>query len=182
MKTYVLDIIPKIQRFGNKLDHLTLLLNHHWVVFDTTLRDKVTFIFRNGGQLLISTNGIVEKGNWEYLSENALLVNKGNTTYLFKNEFMDENIIAMNLDGMHGYVLFINESKANTELNSIELIESFLTKKYLAPLQKANLQLRQKNKAAEDLKLIKDDLGKVFKVLILVSIIAFIIYSAYQNM
>ncbi len=34
MKKYLLDIIPKIQRFSQKLDNLTVLLNKHWIIFD----------------------------------------------------------------------------------------------------------------------------------------------------
>jgi hypothetical protein len=31
MKTYLADIIPKIQRFSQKLDDLTKLTDQHWV-------------------------------------------------------------------------------------------------------------------------------------------------------
>ena len=34
MKTYILDIIPKIQKFSQRLDDLTVLLDKHWVVLD----------------------------------------------------------------------------------------------------------------------------------------------------
>lgn len=55
MKTYLLDIIPKIQRFSQKLDDLTVLLNKHWIIFDENSIDKTVFIFREKeNQLLIS--------------------------------------------------------------------------------------------------------------------------------
>ena len=66
MKTFITDIIPKIQRFSKKLDDLTKLTNQHWVSLGDITKNKKVFIFRQNNQLLISENGIVEKGSWEY--------------------------------------------------------------------------------------------------------------------
>ena len=46
MKTYISDIIPKIQRFSQKLDNLTLLTNQHWVVIDDIM-NKLAFRQKN---------------------------------------------------------------------------------------------------------------------------------------
>lgn len=61
MKTFVADIIPRIQRYSQKIDNLTLLTNQHWVVLDELGQSKTVYIFRNTNELLISTNGKVEK-------------------------------------------------------------------------------------------------------------------------
>jgi hypothetical protein len=34
MKTYLANIIPKIKGVSQKLDNLTMLTNHHWVIID----------------------------------------------------------------------------------------------------------------------------------------------------
>ena len=54
MKTFILDIIPKIQRFSQKLDNITTLTNKHWVIIDENIEKKVVYIFR-------------EKENFRYL-------------------------------------------------------------------------------------------------------------------
>ena len=64
MKTFFIDIIPKIQNFSQKLDQLTLLTNQHWVMVDELIENKHVYIFRGNNELLISTNGKVEKGKW----------------------------------------------------------------------------------------------------------------------
>ena len=74
MKTYISDIIPKIQRYSQKLDNLTLLTNQHGVVIDGIQDSKNVYIFRENKELLISCNGKVEKGKWEYLGSNSLLI------------------------------------------------------------------------------------------------------------
>jgi hypothetical protein len=62
MQTYITDLIPRIQRFSQKLDNLTLLTNQHWVVIDEMDRCKNVYIFRASNELLISSNGEVKVG------------------------------------------------------------------------------------------------------------------------
>lgn len=131
MKTYFSDIIPKIQRFSQKLDNITLLTNQHWVFIDDIERTKNVYIFRQNGVLLISQNGKVEKANWEYLGNRSLLIDRKDESYLFKHGFFDENILALKIDSKDEYALFVNESKYDKELNSFLGVVEFLRCKYL---------------------------------------------------
>lgn len=131
MKTYLADIIPKIQRFSQKLDNITLLTNQHWEVIDEISKSKIVYIFRDGGKLLISQNGKVEKAHWEYLGNNSLLIDLKDESYLFRHGFFDENILALKVDGKDEYAFLVNESKYDGELNSMESIFKFLNNKYL---------------------------------------------------
>ncbi len=133
MKTFISDLIPKLQRFSQKLDNLTLLTNQHWVVIDDIVNNKNVYIFRTNNDLLISQNGKVEKARWEYLGNNSLLIDKKEESYLFKHGFFDENILALKVDGKDEYAFLINENKYDGELNSLDKVIDFLTKKYLEP-------------------------------------------------
>lgn len=131
MKTYNSEIIPKLLRFSKRFDDLSKLTNQNWVSIGDIGENKKVFIFREGGQLLVSENGIVSKGQWEYLENDSMLIDSRNVTYLFKHGFFDENIIALKLDGTETYAFFANESKHVGELNSICDITTFLQNKYL---------------------------------------------------
>lgn len=133
MKTFLLDIFPKIQRFSEKLDNLTLLTNQHWVSIDNIVSNKTVYIFRNNNELLISTNGKVEKAKWEHLGNKSILIDKLSDSYLFKHGFFDENILALKIDSREEYAVFVNENKYEGELNSIDKVYDFLTEKYLSP-------------------------------------------------
>ena len=133
MKTYLADIIPKIRRFSEKLDNITLLTNQHWVVIDEINNAKNVYIFRNNQELLISQNGKVEKAKWEYLGNNALLIDRKDDSYLFKHGFFDENILALKIDGKEEYAFLVNETKFREELNSIKDVIEWLTWNYLNP-------------------------------------------------
>ena len=131
MRTYVADIIPKIQRFSQKLDNLTLLTNQHWVVLDEIEHSKTVYIFRSNGELLIAINGKVDKGKWEYLGANSILIDLKEQSYLFRHGFFDENILALKIDSKEEYAVLVNESKYQGELNSITTVINFLNDNYL---------------------------------------------------
>lgn len=131
MKTYLLDFLPKIQKYSQKLDDITLLTNQHWVLMGSIGMDKTIYIFRLNNELLVSTDGHVSKGKWEYLGNNSILVDLQDKSYLFKHGFFDKNILALKTDNNNNYTVFVNENQFDGELNNIEKLKEFLEDKYL---------------------------------------------------
>lgn len=170
MKTYLADIIPKIKRYSEKLDNLTLLTNQHWVVIDELQNSKFVYIFRNNFELLISQNGKVEKGKWEYLGNNSLLIERKEDSYLFRHGFFDSNILALKVDGRDEYAFLVNENNYGGDLNSIEKVLSFLETKYLRiippyPIGKGNIPEIEYEPSKEiildkELNVVRNDFGK----------------------
>jgi hypothetical protein len=141
MKTFLADIFPKIQRFSDKLDNLTMLTNQHWVSIDDILSTKTVYIFRTNNELLISKNGKVEKAKWEHLGNKSLLIDKTTDSYLFKHGFFDENVLALKVDSSEEYAVFVNENKYDGELNSIDKVFDFLRRTYLDPSIKSTIEI-----------------------------------------
>jgi hypothetical protein len=77
---------------------------------------KRVYIFRPNNQLLICDNGVVEKGTWEYVGNQSLLLDTKHESYLLKHGFLDENTIALKLNSTDTYAFFVNESKYFNEL------------------------------------------------------------------
>ena len=131
MKTFILDIIPKIQKFSKKLDNVTVLTNKHWVYLNEESESKIIYIFREKeNQLLISENGIIEKANWEYLGNNSLLIDRKNGSFLFRHGFVDDKILALKIDGKEEYAILINDEVFNDKLKSISNFQNFLEINY----------------------------------------------------
>ena len=145
MKTFILDIIPKLLRFSKKLDELALLTNQHWVIVNEIENSKIVYIFRSNFELLISQNGKVEKGKWEYLGNNSLLIEKANDCFLFKHGFFDENILALKIDGKEEYAILVNETRCGSEINTIQKVVEFLENKYLKMLSNNFIQINVNN-------------------------------------
>jgi hypothetical protein len=141
MKTYLADIIPKINRYSEKLDNLTLITNQHWVVLDELRNSKFVYIFRSNYELLISQNGKVEKGKWEYLGNNSLLIERKDESYLFRHGFFDSNILALKVDGKDEFAFLVNENNYGGDLNSIEKVLDFLERKYLKMIPQNQIEL-----------------------------------------
>jgi hypothetical protein len=141
MKTFLADIFPKIQRYSDKLDNLTMLTNQHWVSIDDILSTKTVYIFRSNNELLISKNGKVEKAKWEYLGNKSLLIDKTTESYLFKHGFFDENVLALKVDSKEEYAVFVNENKYDGELNSIDKVFDFLRQTYLDSSIKSTIEV-----------------------------------------
>ncbi len=144
MKTYLADIIPKIKQYSEKLDNLTMLINQHWVVLNELENSKFVYIFRNNNELLTSKNGKVEKGKWEYLGNNSLLIELKNECYLFKHGFFDANILALKVDGTEEFAFLINENKYSEYLYSIEKVLLHLENKYLRMVTQPKIQIPPK--------------------------------------
>ena len=140
MQTFIADIIPKLQKFSQKLDDLSLLTNQHWVVLDELTKSKNVYIFRSNNELLISSDGKVEKGKWEYLGNNSLLIDRKDESFLFKHGFFDENVMALKIDGKEEYAILVNENRFDGELNSRERVLQFLSNRYLIEGNKPSLK------------------------------------------
>ena len=156
MRTYLADIIPKIKRFSEKLDNLTLLTNQHWVVLDELKNSKFVYIFRSNYELLISQNGKVEKGKWEYLGNNSLLIERKDESYLFRHGFFDANILALKVDGKDEFAFLVNENNYGGDLNSIEKVLDFLERKYLKVIPQNQIEIPSNEIKQISFKLDKD--------------------------
>jgi hypothetical protein len=130
MKTFTVDIIPKIRKFSRTLEDLSIFTNHQWVLLNEVPNSKTVYIFRQHKRLLVSENGVVTKGSWEYLGHNSILLETNSHALLLKHSFADEHIMAMKIDGKDGYLFLINETKFGPQMESIEDVSKFLEKKY----------------------------------------------------
>lgn len=133
MRTYVADFIPRFRQFSEKLDNETLLVNQHWVMVDEITSTKTVYIFQRDNRLLLSRDGEVEIARWEMIDPQNVLVTVGDKSFMFKHGFLDENVLALKLDGKDEYAMFFNEDKSNSQLNALNAMNDFLEEKYLKP-------------------------------------------------
>jgi len=151
MRTFILDIIPKIKKYSEKLDKLTVLTNKHWVMIDDDIKKKIVFIFREkDNQLLISDNGRVEKGNWEYLGNNSLLIDRSDGSFLFKHGFVDDYVLALKVDGKEEYALLVNEQRFDSNLNSLPSVLAFLNQTYIEQKKNNSITIPESKNTISD--------------------------------
>lgn len=131
MKTYFLDIIPKLRRYSEQLDDIAILLSQHWTLVDDSTDIRVVYIFRENGQLLVSRNGRINKSSWEYLGNNSIMIEDENETLLFKLGFFDKFILALKVDGEDLYALLVNENVISDYGHKLDSVQRYLNQNYI---------------------------------------------------
>ncbi len=139
MKTYVLYSINKLKRLGENLDAKTILCNKSWLIFNDS-GEKILYIFSENGEILLTVNGIVSQGKWKYISANkSIVISADNKSYMLHPSFLDQNIMALNLDGTESYMLMIDEhSVLASKVKSLEDLN-----KYFLSIEEAETQKKQ---------------------------------------
>jgi hypothetical protein len=138
MRTFISDIIPRLQRFSKKLDSTSVLTNKNWVLLNDEADKKVVYIFGEKDNLLrVVENGRIRKGKWDYLGNNSIELDVDNEPLLFKHAFLDEQLLALKLDGTSEYALLVNEPYYDNFINTIQKLNLFLEDTYLRQTQRS---------------------------------------------
>ena len=110
MKKYVTSIIPRLKEFSANLDKKELFIDVPWVIINENLNQE-KYIFKRNGELIMSLNGQVTIGKWEYLlSARSLLIDRIHDKILLNQNFIDSGVMILNKDGAkNDYFFFANE-------------------------------------------------------------------------
>ena len=110
MKTYIENILPRISKFSEQLNKLTLLLDEPWVIVNGD-GGFVKLIFKKDNSILVSKNGEVSIGKWELLNKaNSLLIQIESSTKLYNHCFLDKAVMILKMDGGNEYMTLLNQN------------------------------------------------------------------------
>lgn len=154
MKTYLLETLNRYKRFSESLDAKAVLSNKAWIVFNDE-GEKQVYIFQEDGTVLITTNGIGSVKTWKYIPANKSILIKGdgNCFVMLRTAFVDENILAFQLDGTDRYAFMIDENnKALFAPKTLEELNTYLVDKLDTEKQKQIEQQNKDNELAEKAK------------------------------
>ena len=99
MINYLKSILPRIQQHSKMLDDTATFADIPWAFMDDD-GHKVTYIFRRNNELLVSKQGEVVSGKWEYLSVmQSLLIEHEGRTRMYNQGFLNEAIMLLKKDG-----------------------------------------------------------------------------------
>lgn len=154
MKTYLFETLNRYRRFSESLDAKAVLSNKAWIVFNDE-GEKQVYIFQEDGTVLITTNGIGSVKTWKYIPANkSILINgEDNSFVMLRTAFVDENILAFQLDGTDRYAFMIDENnKALFAPKTLEELNTYLVDKLDKEKQKQIEQQNKDNELAEKAK------------------------------
>jgi hypothetical protein len=154
MKTYLFETLNRYKRFSESLDAKAVLSNKAWIVFNDE-GEKQVYIFQEDGTVLITTNGIGSVKTWKYIPANKsiLIKGEGNRFVMLRTAFVDENILAFQLDGTDRYAFMIDENnKALFAPKTLEELNVYLVDKLDKEKQILIEQQNKENEFAEKAK------------------------------
>lgn len=116
MRTYVLDILNRYKRYSENLDVKTILCNKSWLVFNDGF-DKEVYIFQKNGSLILSINGKVYNGNWQYIIANkSIILSSQGQSYMLHPYIFDNVVFVLQQDGTDNYAFMIDETQSKNFL------------------------------------------------------------------
>jgi hypothetical protein len=134
MKIYLQNLVKELKQYSESLDKQSILINKPWALVDSDLGIQ-KLIFRRDNQLIMSKDGQVTTGRWEYLAEaKCLLIDRGVDKILCNENYIDDSILVLKIDGKsENFIVLANE-------NNIPDLDAY---KYLFKVlaEKANLEL-----------------------------------------
>lgn len=99
MKQYVSNLIPRLKEYSASLDKKEIFVEIPWVIVDNDLNQQ-KYIFKRNGDLIMSLNGQVTIGKWEYLSAaRSMLIDRIQDKILLNPHFIDPAIMILKKDG-----------------------------------------------------------------------------------
>src|SRR5690625_2626021 len=99
MKLYLSNLLPRLKQFSQSLDQIELIVDQPWVFIDNNLNQQ-KYIFKRNGELIMSYNGSVTVGQWEYISSaRSLLIDRKTDKILLNQNFINNAVMILKRDG-----------------------------------------------------------------------------------
>ena len=130
MNDYLHNTIPNLKPFNYDRHHDTLFINQQWVLVNGISKKKSIYTFKADNILEISRKDNVIKTSWSINIQNIFSIETEDGMITVQAYFKDDDILVLNNKDKEEFALYINTTKYDDELNSVEDIQSFLKDKY----------------------------------------------------
>lgn len=130
MKIYLQDIVNRLAQFSEKLDNTTLFIDKPWVLIDSN-SDFHKYIFKRNGELIMSLNGQVQIGKWEYLSAaKSILIDRIKDKVLLNQSFFDSAVMVLKIDGSNNQLFVLANETIIPDLDVKKYLQALTYKKF----------------------------------------------------
>ncbi|WP_417858781.1 hypothetical protein [Xanthomarina gelatinilytica] len=111
MKVYLRSIAKQLNNFSLSLDKTSILIDKPWALIDEEF-EMQKLIFKKNRELILSKNGKVQEGKWDYFPEaKSLLIDRNTDKILCNEAFVDKGIMILKLDGTENrFFILANEN------------------------------------------------------------------------
>lgn len=112
MNIYLKSIVRQLKNHSATLERTSIFLDKPWALIDDDL-EMQKLIFKGNKELILSKNGQVQMGKWDYFPEaKSILIDRGNNDRILCNEaFIDKGVMILRKDGTdNDFFILANEN------------------------------------------------------------------------
>lgn len=111
MKIYLKSIVKQLRNYSATLDKTSILIDKPWALIDDEF-EMQKLIFKKDKELILSKNGQVQIGKWDYFPEaKSLLIDRNTDKILCNEAFIDKGVMVLRLDGTDSrFFILANEN------------------------------------------------------------------------
>lgn len=129
MKIYLESIVKQLRNFSATLDKTSILVDKPWALIDDEF-EMQKFIFKKDKQLILSKNGQVQIGKWDYLHEaKSLLIDRNSDIILCNEAFIDNGVMVLRLDGTESRFFILANENIVPDLDANRYLKELLYQK-----------------------------------------------------
>lgn len=122
MKDYLKNIAHQLKNYSKSLDKISILIDKPWALIDNEF-EMQKLIFKKNKELILSKNGQVQIGKWDYFPEaKALLIDRNVDKILCNEEFIDNGVMILKLDGTQSRFFILANENIIPNLDAIEYL------------------------------------------------------------
>lgn len=134
MKVYLKSIAKQLNNFSLSLDTTSILIDKPWALIDEEF-EMQKLIFKKNRELILSKNGKVKEGKWDYFPEaKSLLIDRNTDKILCNAAFVDGGVMILKLDGTENrFFILANEN----------LVPDLDANRYLKKLRYQKLKIKE---------------------------------------
>lgn len=130
MNDYLHNTIPNLKPFNFECHHDSHFINQQWVLVNGISKKKSIYTFKEDNILEITRKDNIIKTSWNINIQNIFSIETEDGLINVKAYFKDDDILVLNNQDKEEFALYINTTKYDDELNSIDDINTFLREKY----------------------------------------------------
>lgn len=111
MKVFLQNTVRSLKNFSKSLEKKSILVDKPWALIDSDLEIQ-KLIFKKNNELILSKDGQVKIGKWDYFPEaKSLLIDRGDDKILCNEAFIDDAVLVLKMDGTsNNYFVLANEN------------------------------------------------------------------------
>lgn len=134
MKLYLKSIVKQLRNYSATLDKTSILIDKPWALIDEEF-EMQKLIFKKDKELILSKNGQVQIGKWDYFPEaKSLLIDRNSDKILCNEAFIDKGVMVLRLDGTDSrFFILANEN----------VVPDLDTNRYLKELRYQKLKIAE---------------------------------------